>query len=174
MTHQAKSFELFLETNRKMTKNVLCFLGKVIFAIKSHQVLSFPILKPIHKYVKNVYQSPLLRVYAKYPVHKGKSWFHDLRRTTTKWNIKTDYTYQLQDRSYHGFLCRRVDINKMRDKSGNVYSDNKLLKIIQNELKALFPSITIRIHHILKAIIGQKEHIIGNQSVTQTLSLVLF
>lgn len=126
----------------KLRNNKKCvvFSRKVVFAIKSHQVLSFPILKPIHKYVKNVYQSPLLRVYVKYPINKGKPWFHDLRRTTTngilRQIIPIDYKTGLIMIAY----VDGVDINKLRDKkTGNVHKDEKLLKVIQNELYCMFP-----------------------------------
>ena len=133
---------IFRDKSRNDKKCVV-FSRKVIFAIKSHQVLSFPILKPIHKYVKNVYQSPLLRVYAKYPVIKGKSWFHNLRRTTTNGILRQIIPINYKTGLIMVSYVDGVDINKMRDKSKNVIPDNKLSKIIQNELKALFPSITI-------------------------------
>ena len=66
-------------------KNYSFSSKKIILAVKSEQLRQFNILKPIFPYLKCLYNAPLLRIYAKYPINKTtkKAWFCDLPRLTT-------------------------------------------------------------------------------------------
>ena len=50
----------------KTNKDNIYISNKVIFCLKARQLLNFRILRPIHQYVKYIYNSQLLRIYAKY------------------------------------------------------------------------------------------------------------
>tara|TARA_B100000963_G_scaffold361151_1_gene395143 strand:+ start:11833 stop:13095 length:1263 start_codon:yes stop_codon:yes gene_type:complete len=128
-------------------KDVLFNGKKIIIAIKSEQLRNFSILKPIIPYLKCLYNAPLLRIYAIYPLDKNtkKVWFYDLPKITT-----------------NSFLRHIIPINKdnglimisytdgvdtdifMENKSkGIIKKDEKIKKMINDELKILFPNLII-------------------------------
>lgn len=145
---------------KKVTKNKLFEVEtndgnykseKIIFAIKGIQLKQFHILQPIHKYIKSLYNAPLLRIYAKYPVRKNGVWFNNLQRTTTnsilRQIIPIDYETGLIMISYSD----GKDINSFKDKNGKLLDETKILNLVEKELDRLFykvpKAIYFKIHY---------------------------
>ena len=123
-------------------KNKVFESKKVIFCVKATQIKQFKILKSVHNLSSSVYSSPLLRIYAKYPVSKVNGpWFKFLNRTTTngilRHIIPIDYTTGLIMISY----LDGNDINVFRTPSGRTKNDTVIKNIIQKELQKMFGNI---------------------------------
>tara|TARA_Y100000389_G_scaffold204442_1_gene256992 strand:- start:17659 stop:18873 length:1215 start_codon:yes stop_codon:yes gene_type:complete len=116
---------------------------KVVFAIKAHQLKSFKLLSPVHKYIESVHDSELLRIYAKYPVRKNGPWFSKLRRMTTnsflRQIIPIDYSTGLIMISY----TDGEDISVYKDKKDKLLKETKIKQLIQTELSKIFKHINI-------------------------------
>ena len=115
---------------------------KIIFAVKPHQLKQFNILKPIHNYIHNINNIPLIRIYAKYYVGKSGVWFKGMNRTTTNSFLR----HIIPINEHTGLIM----ISYTDDKDTRVYlKNNKLLDIdvirnkIHNEVCALFPDKNI-------------------------------
>lgn len=110
----------------------------IVFAVKGGQLKQFEILAPIHKHINAVYNAPLLRIYAKYPIRQSGVWFNCLRRTTTN-----SFLRQIIPIDYHSGLIMISytdggDVNAYKDKHGKILSDVKIKAKVQTELKSLF------------------------------------
>lgn len=137
---------VFKEFHSNNNKKVSC--RNVIFAIKSHQLLSFNILRPIHSDTKCIFNAPLLRIYARYPLQKiygNRPWFFDLPRITTnsilRHIIPIDPTSGLIMISY----TDGIDIEPFyTDKKRMILKSDTIIKsIINTELLQIFPDKTI-------------------------------
>lgn len=126
--------------NTKTKKKLHYACENVVFATKAHQLHQFDILKRIHPLLSKIHSAPLLRIYAKYPVQKGKVWFSDIPRCTTnnilRQIIPINYDTGIIMVSY----TDGTDIAPFfRDKTKQNLKSNKILKkMIQSELKTLF------------------------------------
>tara|TARA_B100000123_G_scaffold268215_1_gene242603 strand:- start:40 stop:1278 length:1239 start_codon:yes stop_codon:yes gene_type:complete len=123
-------------------KNKTFNTKKVIFCVKANQIKQFEILKPVHHLSSSVFSSPLLRIYAKYPVSKVNGpWFKFLNRTTTngilRQIIPIDYSRGLIMISY----LDGIDINAFRTPTGRMMNDTVMKNIIQKELNTMFGNI---------------------------------
>jgi len=118
---------------------------KVICAMKAKQVARFPLFKGIRKELSCIYSAPLLRIYAKYPLHQGKPWFHDMPKIVTnalvRQIIPIDPSTGLIMISY----TDGQDIDPFwRDKRQKVLKpDSEIKKMIESCLYYMFPLIKI-------------------------------
>ena len=112
----------------KRTINV----DKIIFCTKARQLNDFKLLKPIHKYLKLLYEAPLIRIYAKYK----DVWFKDLNRTTTnnvlRQIIPIDKTNGIIMVSYTDGIDTKPFLPILKN-------DKRLRKMIHDNLSLLFP-----------------------------------
>lgn len=139
-------FEI-LCNNLKTKKQNKFKATKVIFATKSEQLRQFNLLKPVFPYLKCLYNAPLLRIYAKYPVNKTtkKAWFCDLPRLTTnsflRHIIPIDPNKGLIMISYTDGTDTNIF---MEDKTKKILKkDDTIQTMIQNELKVILPNYNI-------------------------------
>tara|TARA_Y100000389_G_scaffold205141_1_gene263994 strand:- start:18197 stop:19432 length:1236 start_codon:yes stop_codon:yes gene_type:complete len=119
-----------------ITSTHIFHTNKVIISVKPHQLLNFNIIKNVHKYVKSVYQAPLIRIYAKYD---NPIWFKDVNRTTTnnilRQVIPIDKKSGLIMVSYtdgkdtHSFMKNKYELKSLRE----------IRKIIKENLQLIFP-----------------------------------
>lgn len=139
-------FEI-LCVNQKNKKEYSFSSKKIIIATKSEQLRQFNLLKPVFPYLKCLYNAPLLRIYAKYPIHNDtkKAWFCDLPRITTnsflRHIIPIDPNTGLIMISY----TDGTDTNFfMEDKTRQKLKKDEIIKNkIQTELKEIFPNYNI-------------------------------
>lgn len=133
--------------NQKTNKNYSFNSKKIILAVKSEQLRQFNILKPVFPYLKCLYNAPLLRIYAKYPINKTtkKAWFCDLPRLTTnsflRHIIPIDANSGLIMISYTDGSDTNVFL---QDKTSQKLKDEETIKnMIQDELKLILPKYNI-------------------------------
>lgn len=129
-----KGFEIIGSRGKKA--EALPFLlecKRVIIATEYRSFKDFSILRE-SSFVKHLTDSPLIRIYAVYPIVEGKAWFHDIPKTVTdsplRFIIPINYESGLIMVSYTDGL----DTNKWRNKEGQ-----ELINAIQNELMRVFP-----------------------------------
>ena len=109
--------------------------NKIILTIPQENLQKIEYLKDI-KELESVEGIPLLRVYFKYPVKDCKSWFKNIKRTTTdnyiRHIIPIDYNNGLIMISYTDALYANMLLS--------IYNDgkDKLVKAIHKEIKVLF------------------------------------
>ena len=139
-------FEI-IGTNKKTNKNYIFNSKKIIIAVKSEQLRQFNLLKPVFPYLKCLYNAPLLRIYAKYPINKDtkKAWFCDLPRLTTnsflRHIIPIDPNSGLIMISYTDGTDTNIFL---QDKTRQKLKDDKTIKnMIQDELKIILPNYNI-------------------------------
>jgi hypothetical protein len=128
------------------TKKEYTYKGShLIFATKAHQLREFTILKPIFPLLSCVYGSPLMRIYAKYPLQKGKVWFEHMPKIVTnaipRQIIPIDPKSGLIMISY----TDGQDLDPFwKDKRQRVLKEDNVIKqMIQDALDILFPHLTI-------------------------------
>jgi hypothetical protein len=118
----------------------------IIFATKSEQLKQFSLLKPIYSHLSCIYNAPLLRIYAKYPVSKkGVAWFQGLPKVTTNSIIRQ--IIPINERT--GLIM--IAYNDGDDITPFWKDNNKkelkediiIKKMIADELKILFPKRSI-------------------------------
>ena len=106
----------------------------------------FNLLKPIFPYLKCLYNAPLLRIYAKYPINQNtkKAWFCDLPRLTTnslRHIIPIDPNSGLIMISYTDGTDTNIFL---QDKTSQKLKDDETIKkMIQDELKIILPNYNI-------------------------------
>jgi len=134
-------------SNEKTNTNYSFNATKLIIAVKSEQLRQFSLLKPVFSYLKCLYNAPLLRIYAKYPINKKtkKAWFCDLPRLTTnsflRHIIPIDPTSGLIMISYTDGIDTNI---YMEDKTKQLLKNDETIKaMIQNELKVILPNYNI-------------------------------
>lgn len=133
--------------NQKTNKNYSFNSKKIILAVKSEQLRQFKLLKPVFPYLKCLYNAPLLRIYAKYPINKTtkKAWFCDLPRLTTnsflRHIIPIDANSGLIMISYTDGSDTNVFL---KDKTSQKLKNEETIKnMIQDELKLILPKYNI-------------------------------
>ena len=106
---------------------------RVIIATCRCSLTDFSVLKDT-PLLKQLQTSPLMRIYAVYPLTNGKPWFHDIPRTITASALR----HIIPINSKNGLIMISYtdgdDTNIWRPLEGN-----ELQTAIQNEVKALFP-----------------------------------
>lgn len=139
-------FEI-IGTNIKSNKNYIFNSKKIIIAVKSEQLRQFKLLKPVFPYLKCLYNAPLLRIYAKYPIDKNtkKAWFCDLPRLTTnsflRHIIPIDPNSGLIMISYTDGSDTNIFL---QDKTRQKLKDDDVIKnMIQDELKIILPNYNV-------------------------------
>ena len=105
--------------------------------------LQFPLLKPIHTVLKqNIVSKPLLKIFSVYRVVNHKCWFHGLGKITTdsilRQIIPINEKTGLILISYTDGNDILPFMNEQVPKS-----NREIRKIINNELKHLFPQLQI-------------------------------
>ncbi len=130
------------------SKKLLCESKKIIFAVKPHQLKNFSILKPIHKHIKSVYPSPLLRIYASYP---NKIWFDDVNRTTTNNVLRQIIPINKEKGLIMVSYTDGPDTYPFREKNGKLKSKKELKQIIKYNLQKIFPNKQIQNPTFFKA-----------------------
>ena len=132
-----------VQPNKIITGKRTLYVDKIIFCIKAKQLNDFKILKPIHKYLKSLYEAPLLRIYAKYK----NVWFKDINRTTTNNILRHIIPI---DKENGIIMVSYTDGEDTIPFIPSIKNDTKLRKIIHDNLSLLFPNLTI----------GEPEYII--------------
>lgn len=131
-----------------ITENKIYQTQKVIITVKPHQLSDFGIIKKVHKYIKSVYQAPLIRIYAKYD---NPLWFHDVNRTTTnnllrqiipidkkRGLIMVSYT---DGKDTYPFMKNKYELKPARE----------IRKLVRENLQSVFPNKKIPEPSYLKA-----------------------
>lgn len=111
-------------------------VDKIIFCTKAQQLNDFSILKPIHKYLKSLYQAPLIRIYAKYK----NVWFKDINRTTTNNMLRQIIPI---DKENGIIMVSYIDGKDTKPFMKILKNDAKLRKVIRRNLSLLFPNKSI-------------------------------
>ena len=132
-----------VQPNKIITTKRKLAVDKIIFCTKAKQLNDFNILKPIHKYFNSLYESPLLRIYAKY----NNIWFKDLNRTTTNNILRHIIPI---DKENGIIIVSYTDGKDTIPFTSIINNEKKLRKIILHNLSLLFPNLTI----------GEPEYII--------------
>lgn len=128
----------------KTNKDNIYISNKVIFCLKARQLLNFRILRPIHQYVKYIYNSQLLRIYAKYPIKKDQGvWFKNIRKTTTNSFIRQIIPINYETGLIMISYTDGVDVNVYKDNENKIKDNNEIKIQIQEELIRIFPEISI-------------------------------
>uniref|UniRef100_A0A6C0F4Z1 Amine oxidase domain-containing protein n=1 Tax=viral metagenome TaxID=1070528 RepID=A0A6C0F4Z1_9ZZZZ len=111
----------------------------VVCAIPYLALRQLPYFKEVQE-IHSVKPISLCRIYAKYPVKDGKSWFHDLDKTATDNYLRYIIPISQDD----GIIMYYSDlyIADMWRNWSNV-SDDILIEMIHKELHALYPSRNI-------------------------------
>lgn len=111
----------------------------IVCAIPYLALRQLPYFKDVQE-IHSVKPISLCRIYAKYPVTNGKSWFHDLEKTATDNYLR----YIIPINMKQGIIMYYSDlyIADMWRNWSNV-SDEILIQMIHKELQILFPSKTI-------------------------------
>lgn len=132
--------EQVLEVKHKtiITKKQQVSVDKIIFATKAHNLNSFPILKPIHKYFSCLYEAKLIRIYAKYK----NVWFEDIPKTTTNNVLRQIIPIDKKNGIIMVSYSDGED-TKFFMENNKLKSEKKLRKIIHDNLSLLFPEKTI-------------------------------
>lgn len=118
----------------------------VIFAIKAKQIRPFNVLKPIKKYIQDIYSAPLLRIYAQYPKNKtGKVWFDTINRVTTNSILRHIIPIDTNNGLIMISYTDGEDINPFYQNKRQklLKSDSEIKSMIKHELSILYPSCTI-------------------------------
>ena len=133
--------------NETTSKNYTFKASKVIMAIKATQLRQFNLLKPVFPYLKCLYNAPLLRIYAKYPINKitRKAWFCDLPRLTTNSFLRHIIPIDPNNGLIMISYTDGTDTNIfMEDKTKQLLKNDETIKaMIQNELKVILPNYNI-------------------------------
>jgi hypothetical protein len=121
--------------NRKMK-----IIGKkVIFATKPHQLKEFPIISPIHKYTKAVYNAPLIRIYAVYK----EIWFKNINRTTTNNLLRQIIPINKKTGLIMISYTDGEDTKPFMKNKYELKSDSELREIVGKNIKKVFPEENI-------------------------------
>lgn len=112
---------------------------KIIFAIKPEQLKQFPILKSIHKYVKAVYNAPLIRIYAIY----DNAWFKNINRTTTNNLLRQIIPINKESGLIMISYTDGEDTKPFMKNKYELKSDSVLKQIISKNIKKVFPEHNI-------------------------------
>lgn len=117
----------------------------VICAVKAEHLRQFSVMKPIVKHISCVYSAPLLRIYAKYPLHKGKAWFDGIPKITTNAIIRQIIPIHPSSGLIMISYTDGDDIKPFwRDKQKKILkTDSMIQNMISKCLKRLFPLIQI-------------------------------
>ena len=119
------------------TNNNYYYSKNIIFAVKKNDLLKFKILNPITSIIKSVKSTPLLRIYAYYPIINNKVWFENLNKIVT--NTKLKFIIPINKKigiimiSYTDYKDTKPFIENNKLKNNNI-----IINIIGNELKKIF------------------------------------
>tara|TARA_B110000208_G_scaffold4196_1_gene5521 strand:+ start:424 stop:1983 length:1560 start_codon:yes stop_codon:yes gene_type:complete len=113
------------------------YAHKIILCVPQKSILSYPFFQE-KEFFHSVKPIPLLRIYAKYPLKKGKPWFHGLKRTITdnyiRQIIPIDYSTGLIMISYTDgdLACMWNNLAKIGPKN------KELIDKLHKEIEVLF------------------------------------
>jgi len=112
---------------------------RVILATNFQSFPKFSILKNI-PFMNYLESSPLIRIYAVYPVFPGeeKVWFHDIKKTVTDTKLRFCIPIDAKKGLIMISYTDGEDTNIWREKEGE-----ELQALIQQEVKRLFPTKNI-------------------------------
>lgn len=135
--HLGELFEITGNYGKKKEAKPFVFQCKrVILATDFQSFPKFSILKnaPFMKYLES---SPLIRIYAVYPVFPGeeKVWFHDIKKTVSDTKLRFCIPIDAKKGLIMISYTDGEDTNIWREKEGD-----ELQALIQQEVKQLFPT----------------------------------
>jgi hypothetical protein len=148
VTHVKKGTHDTYEVNcyHTKTKKEYHYQGNhVIFATKANQLRQFSILKPIFPCLSCIYGAPLLRIYAKYPLYKGKVWFDGMPKIVTNAILRQIIPINPSTGLIMISYTDGQDLDPFwKDKrQKRLKEDKDIEKMIHEHLTILFPHIVI-------------------------------
>ena len=109
--------------------------SKLVLAIPQESLLRIPFLHEHTTLFKSVSANNYMRVYAVYPVHQGKTWFHDIERVVTALPIRQVIPIDKN----RGLIQIAYCDSRFATLLNNANINGKLYTIIENSLRQIFP-----------------------------------
>lgn len=129
----------FVNSHRKHT-----YKSKyLVLAINNNDLQQFPLLKPIHSILKqNIVSQPLLKIFSLYRAVNNKCWFHGLGKITTDSILRQ--IIPINEKTGLILISYTDGNDTLPFMNGQLPKSNReIRKIINAELKDLFPQLQI-------------------------------
>lgn len=133
-----------LDVLKNYTEKQQLLCNHIILAIQQKDLLKIDFLsrhQNISKLLKSISPQPLYRIYARYPIEKGKVWFQNIPKICTNLHIKFIIPYNVQKGLIMISYTDGKEAKYWNDKLAD--GENVLMKKINSELSKLFPDINI-------------------------------